>query len=101
MGKIKSRGIKMNLIELRKILLKEGLSDERGVDILTKLLEYRSKKLDRCGDLNCNNEHILNNLLEEMRNRKNQRTKQTKGRLELEKEELIRKGFRVAKVKGG
>lgn len=82
---------------LKKQLLDERLADDKSVDALVAMLESRASKLDRCGKSDCNHEHMIPMLVNQMRSKKQKVS--GKRRIDLEKEELIRKGFKIKAVK--
>jgi hypothetical protein len=77
----------------KKSLLKNGVCDSKNVDAMVGVIEIRAKKLDKCGRLDCNHEHMIPQLIEKMIQTKDV----SKSRIELEKERLIKKGFKSGK----
>ena len=86
---------------VRKKLLEEKVSNEHNVDIFLKILELRAKKFDRCGSPKCNHEHVILELVEDLISRLNIVRKSQKSRIEMEKEALLKRGFKVREIRKG
>jgi len=77
---------------LGETLLQANLCNEAGLEASIGVIEMKAAKLDRCGNPNCNHEHVIPTIINQMKQDKRPKTAVT--RIEKEKQELLKKGFK-------
>jgi len=75
--------------EVIKILIENKICVEKNVEVMINILNTRAKKIDKCGKVGCNHEHMIPFLLELILNKEKQFPKID--RLEKEKRDVLLK----------
>ena len=75
---------------LTKTLLDSALCNESGVEVLIGIIERKAIKMDRCGNPDCDHEHIIPIAVKMYKKEKATGHVNPKSRMDIDKENILR-----------